>query len=109
MSWLWTFLIYGLPWWLQVSILAALVALVFLAAVRVFGWDRVKPFVLPAVALLAALGVVSKAKQGGYQDRRAEEEKALDKAEEIVIDKREDIANDSDEKLDERLDRWTRP
>lgn len=106
MNWLWSFLIYGLPWWVQLAIVAVPVLLGFYVAVRVFGWDRVKMWIAPALVLLAALGLASKNRQQGYTDRRAEEEKALDHAEDLVDEKRTDIANDSDAQSNKRFERW---
>lgn len=39
---MWEFLIYSMPWWLQLAIVAVVAAALFLLAVRVLGWERVK-------------------------------------------------------------------
>ena len=110
MNWLIDALVYKLWWPLQVGGLAFMLAVLFLLAVRIFGWERVRPWVLklwlPLAILLAAFGLTRKAQQQGYTDRRAEEEKALDHAEDLVDEKRTDIANDSDAQSNERFERW---
>lgn len=102
-------LIYGIPWWAQVAILAVPVILAFYVAVRVFGWDRVKLWIAPALVILAAFGFAQKNKQQGYLDRRAEEEKALDHAEEIVEHEQTEVKRLPDVELDQKVDKWTRP
>jgi hypothetical protein len=104
----WNFIFYSLPWPVQLLLLAIPVGIAFYFAVLIFGWERVRPFVLPILGVLAALGFASKLKQEGYNDRRAEEEKALDRAEEIVDDERQDVQKLPDVELDQEVDKWTR-
>jgi hypothetical protein len=72
-------LFYAVPWWAWAIILGvpAAVALYFL--VRTFGWERVKGWIPAVIAAIAAATLLTRAKQQGYQDRRAEEEKALER------------------------------
>jgi hypothetical protein len=99
---------YLIPWELQVAGLAILLLGIFLLAGRVLGWDRVKVWIAPALALLAAFGMISRNRQAGYNDRRAEEEKALDQAEDFADDKRHEVEALPDDALSKRTDRWTR-
>lgn len=108
MNWLWSFLVFGLPWYVQVAILAVPVLLAFYIAVRILGWERVKPWLVPALGILAALGTASKLKQDGYNARRSEEEKALDAAEDFADDKRHEVQALPDAKLNEKVDKWSR-
>lgn len=102
-------LIYGIPAEVQIIALLLVAAVVLYVLGRILGWERVRGWVLPVAGAIGALGLASKLRQAGYQDRRAEEEKALDKAEEIVDEKRDEIQRLPDQEVDDRLDKWTRP
>lgn len=71
---------YAIPWQAQLALLAIPVLAAFYLAIRVFGYERVKAFILPAVAILAALGLLGRAKQQGYADRKDIQKKAQDNA-----------------------------
>ncbi len=98
-------LFYALPWWLQVTLVAIPVLIAFYYAVRVFGFERVKGWIAPALALLAALGLLSRAKQQGYNDRRDIQKKAQDDA----LDDFNKIEKKVDEKPIEQVDRENQP
>lgn len=106
---IWDFLFYHLPWWLQISLLAIPVALAFWFAIITFGWMRVRAFIAPALAVLAALGLLSRARQQGYGDRKVEEKAAEDKAVKTVDKTRTDVQALPDDKLDTEVDKWSRP
>lgn len=113
MSWFWTALLYSVPWWLQVVLLALIVGVPsYLVTAMVFGTAEVNRqllrLIVPLVGILGAIGLVSRSRQQGYNDRRAEEEKALDVAEDYVDDKRHEVQKLPDVELDERVDRWSR-
>lgn len=109
MDWLWSFLAYTIPWWVQVLLLAGLVGVpVYLVVAMVWGRETANRLLLPLIGLIAALGAASKLKQDGYNDRRAEEEKALDKAEEIVVDEKQDVQRLPDVEVDKEIDQWTK-
>ena len=102
----WSFLIYGIPWPVQVAIIAVLIAALFLLAVRLFGWQRVRPWVLPALALLGAIGLAQRNRQAGYGDRIKEEEKAVEKlTDDFEAIQRHNEGLTEDE-LDKKNDRW---
>lgn len=102
------FLLYALPWWVQIGILVTLAAGALLIAANIFGWNAVRGWIVPIVGVLAALGLASRSRQQGYNDRRAHEEKALDKAEEIHDDVEERIQKMPDHELNDEVDRWSR-
>ena len=105
----WSFILYSLPWYVQVVLLAVCVGLpAYLIIAAVFGRAAANQLLLPIAGAIAALGFASKLQQDGYQDRRAEEEKALDKAEEIVVDKREEVQRMPDQEVRDETDRWSR-
>lgn len=95
-------------YWLQFIGVVLIVAAGFAVAVALLGWERVKGFLLPVLGLLAVFGYRAHLQQSGYNDRRAEEEKALDKAEEIVEDERSEVKTLPDVEVDEEIDKWTR-
>lgn len=75
---LWDVLVYMLPWWAQLAIAATALAGLFLLAVKVFGWERVRPFVVPAFAVVGAGALLSRARQKGWQDKIAADMRAAD-------------------------------
>lgn len=108
-GWFLTWVLYSLPWWLQVLLLAAIVGVpVYLVVAMLWGRQTANRILLPAVALLAAIGFHSRSRQQGYNDRRAEEERALDVAEDFVDDKRDEVQRLPDVELDKKVDRWSR-
>jgi hypothetical protein len=109
MDWFWSFLFYSLPWWLQVVLLALILGVpTYLVVAMIWGRPAANRLLLPIAGALAALGLASKLKQSGYNDRRAEEEKALDKAEEIVADEKQDVQRLPDVEVDKEIEEWTR-
>ena len=108
MNWLWHFILYTIPWEVQLAAALLFALGILFLLVRIFGFDRVKGWILPVVALIGVGALASRNRQAGYNDRRAEEEKALDHAEEIVEDERQDVQRLPDVELDQEIDKWTR-
>lgn len=109
MDWLYTFLFYTLPWWAQIAILAAIIGVpVYLIAAMLFGVRVANRYIVYGVLLLVTLGAASRWRQQGYKQRLDEEEKALDKAEQIVVEKRQEVQQLPDGKLNQKVDKWTR-
>lgn len=109
MDWFWSFLVYSIPFWLQVLILAGIIGVPSYLVVRmIWGAEVANRLMVPFLLVLGAIGAGSKARQSGYQDRRAEEEKALDKAEDFAEDKRHEIDALPDAELNDRLKKWER-
>lgn len=109
MDWLWSFLAYSLPWWLQGIGIAVIIGVpTYLVVAMIWGRDAANRALLVVVGIAAVMGAASRLKQQGYTDRRAEEEKALDKAEDFVDDKRHEIDRLPDEGLDQEVDKWTK-
>jgi hypothetical protein len=101
-------LIYGIPAEVQIIILLLVAAGVLYVLGRILGWERVRGWVLPVAGVISALGLASKLRQQGYSDRRAEEEKALDRAEEIHGEIEDKVENLPDNELADETDRWSR-
>lgn len=101
-------LIYGIPAEIQIIVLLLVAVAVLYVLGRILGWERVRGWVLPVAGVIGALGLASKLRQQGYSDRRAEEEKALDKAEEIHGEIEGKVERLPDEELADETDRWTR-
>lgn len=93
-------------WWLGPSILGVLALVALAAAYRIFGWEKIKGFVVPVLTAIAAVGALSKARSQGYQDRKDVEEKARKEAEDFVDDKKDEVDDLPDDKLDDRFKRW---
>ncbi len=108
MSGIWNWLFYSLPWWVQLTILAVPVAVGFWFAIQIFGWEKVRGFIAPVLGILAALGLLSRAQQQGYADRKAQEKQAEDKAIKTVEQERADAQAMDDKQLNEETDRWSR-
>ena len=110
MEWLGSFLLYTIPWWLQALFLLVVIGVpILLVAMIIWGPKAVLRLLLPVLGAILTLGLASRFRQQGYADHRAEQEKALDKAEDFVDDKREEIGKLPDTKLDERFDKWSKP
>jgi len=76
---LWNFLLYSVPWYAWLALAAVVAAALFLLAVRVFGWERVKPWVLPVFIAVGAGALLSRSRQQGWKDKVAADIKAADK------------------------------
>lgn len=99
-------LIYNLPWWAWAIVaLAIWLVLAFLVG-TLFGWKYARIMLWPAVASLALLGLYMRARQEGWADRGADQEAAIDRAENAVVEKRDEVHKLPDADLDKRVDRW---
>lgn len=104
-----TFLIWQMPWWVQVLVLALIVGVpTFLVAAMIFGTKAASRWVLHGIAVLVTLGLASKLRQEGYAARQAIEERARREAEEKAAEERDRVRTLPDDKLDEELDKWSR-
>jgi hypothetical protein len=108
MNWLWDWLFYGIPFWVQVGILAVPVLIGFYIAVRLLGWERVRGWIPAALIALTAIGALSRTRQQGYADRKRQEDVALDKAEKVVVEERTEVTALPDKQLDDEVDKWSR-
>ncbi len=105
---LWNWLWFELPWQVQITLLAIPVAIGFWFAIQIFGWEKVRGWIAPALGILAALGLLSRSQQKGYAERKAEEDAAARKAEDVVDKTRTEVKNLPDDKLDHEVDKWSR-
>lgn len=80
---MWEFLLYVIPWYVQVAVVALFVAVMFLVAVKIFGWERVRRYLLPVAALLGAGALLSRSRQAGWKDKAKRDMREADK----LIDK----------------------
>lgn len=103
------FLWYSIPWWLQITILAIPVLVAIYFAVRIFGFDRVKGWIVPALAILTALGFVTRARQQGYQDRKDIQEKAQEKELDDYKKTEQTIDDKPIDQVDKENDPWLKP
>jgi|JI10StandDraft_1071094.scaffolds.fasta_scaffold584644_1 hypothetical protein len=76
---MWEFLIYSMPWWLQLAIVAVVAAALFLLAVRVLGWERVKGWIMPVAIAIGAGALLSRSRQQGWADKVKKDLAAADK------------------------------
>lgn len=106
---IYTFLFYTLPWWAQMAILAAIVGVpMYLITCMLLGTKVANRYILHGVVLLVTLGLASKLRQEGYRQRLDEEGKALGKAEQIADEERDEAHQLPDDKLNQKVDKWTR-
>lgn len=101
-------LLYSLPWQWQAALIAVPVGIIFLVVGNLIGWDKVRGFILPAIAAIGALALLSRARQQGYTDRKKQEGQAQAKAEKTVEQQRREADGATDEQLDREIDRWSR-
>ena len=97
------FLFYVVPWWAWLALALVVVAGLFLLAVRAFGWERVKSWVLPVLTVIGAGALLSRARQQGWQDKINRDLKAADQ---LIAKARkardaENVRNQDPEKLRE--------
>lgn len=106
---LWSWLLNTVPWWAQLIVLAVVVLVpAYLLVAMIWGREAANRLLLPGIGILAALAAASKLRQGGYNDRRAEEERALDHAEEVHDEIETRVETMPDDQLHRETDRWTR-
>lgn len=105
---IWDFLINRVPWGLQVAVLAIIALVVLYLLVRIFGFERVKGWIGPVLAVIGAVGLLQRSRQQGYADRVAQEDAAQQRANDVVVKEREDVRKLPDAELDRRLDRWSK-
>jgi type VI protein secretion system component VasK len=108
-QWLVTFLFYTLPWWAQVAILGAIIGVpVYLIACMLFGTKVANRYILHGVLAIVTLGAASYLRQQGYKRREEEEARARDRAEQIADEERDKAQQLPDDKLNQKVDKWTR-
>lgn len=71
---------YSIPWPAQVALIALPCLIILVALINVLGFERVKGWIVPVIGLLAAIGLLSSARQQGYNDRRDIQKKKQDEA-----------------------------
>lgn len=97
------FLLYSIPWYVWLTLALVIAAVLFLLAVRAFGWERVKPWVLPVITVLGAGALLTRARQQGWQDKVKKDLEAADRLIEKAKTARakQDARNQDPEKLHE--------
>lgn len=103
-----SWVIYHLPWWAWAILLAVIWAVLAFLVGTLFGWKYARAMLWPAVALVTAAALVLRARQAGYADRLDEEQKALDRAQDIAQKEREEAQRLPDGELNKRVDKWSR-
>lgn len=102
-------LIFGIPWEIQMTFLGALALATLCVVGRVFGWGVVRQVALPVLGVLAAVGLASRAQQKGYEARKVEEDQAEKRADEVVEKTRADVNALPETELNKETDRWSKP
>lgn len=95
---LWNFLLYSIWWPIQVGIVAIIAAVLFLLAVKIFGWERMRHFLLPILAVIGAGALLSRSRQAGWKDKVAADVKASEK----LIERATDVRAETTKKLEEK-------
>lgn len=75
---IWNFLFYSVPWYVWTLLGAVITAGLFLLAVRVLGWERVKGWIIPVAVVLGAGALLQRAQQRGWQDKIKADRRAAD-------------------------------
>lgn len=102
-------LIWQMPWWLQVGVLVVIVGVpVLLVTLMIWGPKAVAGVVLPVLGAILTLGLASRLRQQGYQARLQTETEARRKAEEVAAREEAEARRMSDEELPDEVNRWTR-
>ncbi len=101
--------IYSLPWYVQGALLAIMWSGISVAVGMLFGWKYARMMMWPVVALIGAIVLLSRARQQGYTDRRAEEEKAFDHAVDDFEDHRQEVDKKPIDQIDKENSKWLKP
>lgn len=72
-------LIYQVPWWMWAGLALLLYAAGLYVAAAFFGWQRVRPFALPVIAVIGAIAMLQRSRQQGWEDKVKKDLKAADK------------------------------
>lgn len=72
-------LIYQVPWWMWAGLALLLYAAGLYVAAAIFGWQRVRPFALPILAVIGAVAALQRSRQKGWQDKVNADMRAADK------------------------------
>lgn len=80
MNTLFNWVIFGIPWYVQTGILLAIFAAGLAVASGIIGIEAVKKIAVPVLGVVAALSLLSRAQQKGYQRKQAEDRQAQDEA-----------------------------
>jgi hypothetical protein len=76
---MWEWFWYVLPFELKLGLFAMIAAALFIIAGTAFGFDRVRRFILPAIAIVVTLGMVNKFQKQGWDAKAKKEMKIADK------------------------------
>lgn len=102
-------LFYELPWYVQIGILAIAVGIpIYILAVAIFGAQVANRYLLHGIILIVTIGMASRWRQQGWNARKDEEKRAEERAEKIADDIRDDVQRLPDDKLDQKVDKWTK-
>lgn len=108
MSFIWDWFWYQVPFWVQFFVILGIVGVpVLLIGMMVFGVKPTIQVIGTIIGVAAIIAAASKFRQEGYRQRLDEEDKALDKAGEVVDEKRDEIERLPETEVDKRLDRWS--
>ncbi len=66
---MWDFILNQIPWPVQMVLIGIPIAIVFGIVGNIIGWEHVRKFILPALAVIGAIGLLGRARQQGYRDR----------------------------------------
>lgn len=72
-------LLYQVPYWVWAGLALLLYAAALYAASAIFGWQRVRPFALPIIAVLGAFAMLHRSRQQGWEDKVKKDLAAADK------------------------------
>lgn len=70
---MWEWFWYALPWEFKLGLFAVIAASILLMAVMIFGYERVRRFILPALGLVAVFGLWNKSQREGWLAREKKE------------------------------------
>lgn len=101
-------LIFGIPWPVQITIFVVLALAVLYAIGRIFGWGVARQIALPVLGVIGALGLLSRSGQQGYAARKDEEQAAEQKANQVADQAHINAQAMTNDQLAKETDRWSR-
>lgn len=93
LGWVWDFLIYSIPWWVWVWVVAPILIFAAIYVSRVIGWRNAIPVIGGAIVAFAAAFIGLKGRQQGARDQQQKEQRNADKTLDRAHDARRDARN----------------
>lgn len=108
-EWLYTLIFYSLPWWAQMLVMFGVIAVpAYILAVAIFGASVANRYIIHGVIVIGTLGLASWLRQQGYRQRLAEEQRETKRQEAVAEEERREAEGLPDDRLNQKVDKWSK-